>query len=73
MNPTLPSSSTKRLPECTSAWNQGMFITLDVQVFNAVMMRVSGSFVIVEMLSASTIETPLNLSMVKTLLVVKLS
>ena len=45
MNPTRPSSSSIRLPACTSAWKKSHTIRLENQVFSAVIRVPAGSSV----------------------------
>mmetsp|Transcript_21714 Transcript_21714/g.64675 ORF Transcript_21714/g.64675 Transcript_21714/m.64675 type:complete len:228 (+) Transcript_21714:216-899(+) len=64
--PTRPSSSTRRLPACTSAWKNSHFCTERAQVLSAATRVISGSLVYRLMPSRSTSGTPRSRDMVRT-------
>mmetsp|Transcript_71943 Transcript_71943/g.233864 ORF Transcript_71943/g.233864 Transcript_71943/m.233864 type:complete len:252 (-) Transcript_71943:906-1661(-) len=65
-NPTRPSSKTRRLPACKSAWKKSHLWTESDQTFSAATRVASGSAAYLRMPSKSTIATPRRRSMVKT-------
>mmetsp|Transcript_51648 Transcript_51648/g.136426 ORF Transcript_51648/g.136426 Transcript_51648/m.136426 type:complete len:235 (+) Transcript_51648:304-1008(+) len=68
MKPTRPSSSTRRLPACTSAWKNSHFCTDRAHVLSAATRVISGSSVYCLMPSRSTKGTPRSRDMVRTFL-----
>mmetsp|Transcript_126750 Transcript_126750/g.370444 ORF Transcript_126750/g.370444 Transcript_126750/m.370444 type:complete len:309 (-) Transcript_126750:592-1518(-) len=66
MNPTRPSSSTRRLPAWTSAWKISQPRTESAQTLSAVISVPSGFALYARMPSRSTSGTPSNRSMVST-------